>query len=1059
MDRNNLENRYLSQILPFSECSPFTIICDFLNAKDKLLERFRNNNFSKEIMKHICSISRANNVCDYYDEHNINEIFSNHQKNSLKVYHQNLSSFDLHKYELLTSLHCINFFFDVIMLTEVGRTTAEDIGNIFPNYEVFLDASRTKKGGAAILIIKNKFNSVIVSNNHNIQLSCDCSKCEIQNKWVEICTNNNKILVGCIYRHPRGNLDHFNEALTKSLKLVDNNSIGIVGGDINIDLIKNTIPTVDDYINACMENNFIHTITMPTRITDHSATLIDHLLIKLPLNLINTKTSSGILISDISDHLPCFLAIDVNTLSAKNRPFTRIFSKRKIDKFINEQSSEPPLLSEQITKRIDEIISSNNSQQMKESEYNNIFKQLIINLQSLRDKYFPLTRISKQKFKEKPYLTKGLKVSIRHKNRLFKNKLNNPNEINKYKWRKYRNLVTKLIRKRETEYYKSILADKNKKNRALWDTFGNILSTKKCSKRKIDKLTINEQEVTDETLITEEMNNFFSNIGKNLSNKLNQNLPDNNNNSTYQAYMDEAQTQSFYLFKTNESEVEKLLEKIKSEKSPGYDELSPKFIKLCTPLLSPILTKLFNLMTIIGTYPQEFKLAKVIPIHKSGDTTSINNYRPISILSCLNMLFEKLLYRRIYKYLVKYKILYKYQYGFRSGHSTIQALVEMTDQIKMAINNQEMFGGIFIDLTKAFDTVSHDILLGKMKKYGFRGITYKLFESYLNNRHQYVQVGKSKSQSRKVSYGVPQGSVLGPLLFLIFINDLPNCCPSGNTRIFADDTNIFLISKDIKELENKIKLVMCQLEKWLIINKLTLNTKKSSFTIFRSPRLKIENIPDKITFNNSEILRAKSVKYLGVTFDEFLNFKEHSSIVCNSLKKYFRIFYNIRRYINKQQVCTLYYSFIYSRIKYAITVYGANSEGNIKKIQTMQNKLLKVLVSKNNRYPTNQLHNELKLLKVRDIKDLETLTFVKNFTQNNLPPIFDNYFSKPNHRINTRGQNSLLVVPTHRNNFGKSAMRIIGAIKWNALELNLKALNKVKAFRRAWKETKLPYES
>ena len=148
------------------------------------------------------------------------------------------------------------------MLTEIARTTAEDIGNIFPNYEILLDPSRTKKGGAAILIIKNKFNSVSVSNNHNIQLSCDCSKCEIQNKWVEICTNNNKILVGCIYRHPKGNLDHFNEALSKSLKLVDNNSIGIVGGDINIDLIKNTIPTVDDYINACMENNFIHTKTV-----------------------------------------------------------------------------------------------------------------------------------------------------------------------------------------------------------------------------------------------------------------------------------------------------------------------------------------------------------------------------------------------------------------------------------------------------------------------------------------------------------------------------------------------------------------------------------------------------------------------------------------------------------------------------------------------------------------------------------------------------------------------------------------------------------------------------
>ena len=504
----------------------------------------------------------------------------------------------------------------------------------------FQDPSVTKKGGAAILIIKNKFKSVNVSDNHSIQLNCECSKCEIQNKWVEIGTNKNKIVVGCIYRHPRGNLDHFNEALSKSLKLVDNDSIGIVGGDINIDLIKNTIPTVDNYIDACLENNFIHTITMPTRITDHTATLIDHLLLKLPLNLIDNKTSSGILISDISDHLPCFLAIDVNIQSSKNRPFTRIFSKRNIDKFTNGQSSEPPLLSEQIIKRIDEIISTNNRELISESEYNDIFKQLIFNLQTLRDKYFPLTRVSKKKFKEKPYLTKGLKVSIRHKNRLLKNKLNNSNELTKYKWRKYRNLVTKLIRKQETEYYKSILSDKKKKNRALWDTFGNILSTKKCSKRKIDKLTINEQQVSDGTLITEEINNFFTNIGVNLSNKLNQNLPEDSNNTTYHDYMDNAQTQSFYLFKTNVNEVEKLLEKIKSNKSPGYDDLTPKFIKLCAPLLSPILAKLFNLMTVIGLYPQDFKLAKVIPIHKSGDTSSINNYRPISILSSLNMIFE-----------------------------------------------------------------------------------------------------------------------------------------------------------------------------------------------------------------------------------------------------------------------------------------------------------------------------------------------------------------------------------------------------------------------------------
>ena len=250
---------------------------------------------------------------------------------------------------------------------------------------------------------------------------------------------------------------------------------------------------------------------------------------------------------------------------------------------------------------------------------------------------------------------------------------------------------------------------------------------------------------------------------------------------------------------------------------------------------------------------------------------------------------------------------------------------------------------------------------------------------------------------------------------------------------------------------------MTQLEKWLITNKLTLNVNKSSFTIFRSPKLKVTNIPNSISFNNSEILRSKSVKYLGVTLDEFLNFKEHTTNVCNSLKKYFRIFYNIRRYMNKSQSTSLYYSYIFSRIQYAIQIYCANSQSNTNKLQIMQNKLLKVLLTKNRRYSTDQLHDDLDILKVNDIECLETLTFVKNFMLNKLPIAFVNYFSKPNHSIYTRGLNSLLVVPHHTNNLGGSSQKVRGAIKWNALAPNIKSIEKIHLFRQAWKKTKCPY--
>ena len=252
---------------------------------------------------------------------------------------------------------------------------------------------------------------------------------------------------------------------------------------------------------------------------------------------------------------------------------------------------------------------------------------------------------------------------------------------------------------------------------------------------------------------------------------------------------------------------------------------------------------------------------------------------------------------------------------------------------------------------------------------------------------------------------------------------------------------------------------MTQIEKWLVTNKLTLNVKKSCFTIFRSPKLKVQNLPDAITFNKSVITRSKSVKYLGVTLDEFLNFKEHTINICNSLKKYFRIFYNIRRYMNKSQSTSLYYSYIYSRIQYAISIYCANSQSNINMLQTMQNKLLKVLLSKGMRYSTKQLHNDLDILKICDLEYLESLTFVKNFMLNKLPDAFSNYYSKPNHNINTRGLNSLLVVPQSTNNFGASSMKIRGASRWNALSSELKSVDKIHTFRKLWKKTKCPYRN
>ena len=294
--------------------------------------------------------------------------------------------------------------------------------------------------------------------------------------------------------------------------------------------------------------------------------------------------------------------------------------------------------------------------------------------------------------------------------------------------------------------------------------------------------------------------------------------------------MNDPAEQSLLLYRIKQEEIQNAIINLKNSNSSGYDEFTSKFVKLSSPLLIPALEKLFNMSLSSGIYPSNLKTAKVLPIYKKGDSKSLNNYRPISILSTLNKIYEKILYTRLVSYIEKFNIFYKFQFGFRTNHSTEHALIEIVDQIRLSIDKNELTCGIFIDLSKAFDTVNHDILLKKLDHYGIRGNALNLFRSYLKNRKQYTMIENYKSKTSNISCGVPQGSVLGPLFFLLFINDLPNCCPSGKIRIFADDTNVFFHSNNIEDLISNAKSIMLQLNYFFGSNKLTLNTSKSSFT-------------------------------------------------------------------------------------------------------------------------------------------------------------------------------------------------------------------------------------
>ena len=1036
-------NDSTAAILPFSNCSDYQLFNELGANLNFYFDNYNSTDFFKEISEYTSTFTADNFKCKYYNEQQFNSTFPQNLPNSLRVFHLNIRSFSLHQFELVAFLNCLKIEFDIILLTETGLISQSLIEREFPDFILYADPPKTKKGGAGILIRKNIFYDVEPLNNSadfSFNNNCPCNKCLTESQFLKLKSNTNEFIIGSVYRHPNGNPVHFNTEYFRILENMNKKSICIIGGDFNLNMLDYDKQYIRNYVNNTMENNFVPCITLPSRITSSSSTLIDHIMLRLPINKIQCKVNSGNFICDITDHLPNFVIINLNIKHQNYRPFIRLFTPNKINEFNENIDQEMSKLNQ----NLDLTFHTN--------DVNLIYSNFFINYKNILDRYFPKVKMSRKKAKDKPWITEGLKTSIKTRNKLFENYHKNKTEENEKKGKTYRNNFLAIVCEAEVSYYKNLITKHNNSCNSMWKIFGNILKNKSCS-TKVTKLKCEGKTLIKPNDISEAFNNFFTNIGETLSKEF-----DNDSNSSYNKYINTQNVTKLKLSGISTNEIIHEINNLEIKKSNGYDDIPTLFLKLTKNLVSKPLAKIYNLSVKTGTYPSHLKIAKVTPIYKKGDPQSPSNYRPISVLTHINKIFEKVLFNRLSSHLTKHNLLYNYQYGFREGHSTTQALVELTDNLKTSIDNGNHACGIFIDLTKAFDTVNHSILIDKLNKYGVSGKANSLLKSYLENRVQYVEVNNSKSSHKDITCGVPQGSVLGPLLFLIYINDLPNCSPLGNIRIFADDTAIFFECNDPTQLAHITENIMNNISEWFKANKLTLNLDKSNFCIFRSVKNKNKPIPESIKFGDKQIYRVSHIKYLGLYLDEHLSFSYHINEVCKSLRKYFPVFYNIRRYLNNAHIKAIYYSMIYSKIKYGILTYGLTTATNLNKVQIIQNKLLKVITNQKYRTPTNDLHNSLEILKVKDILTQETLSFVHNFTHNKLPIIFNNYFRKFNdiHDRNTRNRNNF-IIPRSKTVLGSKTIKYIGTVTWNALDQNIKLIDNIKKFRLSWKKIILPY--
>ena len=439
-------------------------------------------------------------------------------------------------------------------------------------------------------------------------------------------------------------------------------------------------------------------------------------------------------------------------------------------------------------------------------------------------------------------------------------------------------------------------------------------------------------------------------------------------------------------------------------KSSGPNSISVRILKLINHNISIPISQLINQSFETGVFPSVLKISKVIPVFKKGSPLEVSNYRPISLLSNIEKIYEKMMYSRLFTFLNLHNQLYCRQFGFRKSHSTMHTLINIVERIRESLDKGEYACGVFVDLQKAFDTVDHKILLHKLDHYGIRGPAKQWFKSYLSNRHKYVSVENANSILKAIIHGVPQGSVLGPLLFLLYINNLHFSIKS------SDDTHLLNFSKSVESLCKKVNdSITC----WLNVNKISLNANKTEFIILRTQSRPLNYQPYLKTLGQ-RIYPSPSVKYLGIHLDEHLNWKNQISVLANKLKRANGALSKLRHYVPLKPLVNIYHAIFASHLRYACQVWGLCDNYVTHRILTLQKAALRLITFSEPRSPSSPIFAELGILKFFDLVEVLNIHLVHQHLNLNLPEdtLKTLNLKKINHSFGTRGNLHGLLNPS-----------------------------------------------